>query len=72
MVKKRDEAWGKAFGKYILLAVVQMLSSAGLVTIGCRFLYIFPELLVKIVVDVCLFFISYRMQKLLVFRRKMR
>lgn len=71
-VFQSNETWGKVLSKYVFLAAVQMMSSACLVTMGCEFFYFMPELLVKIIVDVCLFFISYRIQKLLVFKRKMK
>lgn len=53
--------------KYFILCVVQMLLSAGLVD----WLYVIlpvPELVVKIIVDTILFFVSYFVQKRLIFR----
>lgn len=51
-----------AFG-YILLAVVQMMASAGLTTGLCFLLPNSLEVVVKILVDTCLFFASYQIQK---------
>lgn len=48
---------------YILLAVVQMLVSAGLTTGLCFLLSNFWEVVVKFLVDICLFFVSYQIQK---------
>ena len=53
--------------KYFLLAIVQMSLSALLVTGGCGLLPAVPEVAVKIVVDGCLFFISYAIQQKYVF-----
>ncbi|MBR4764747.1 MAG: hypothetical protein IK087_11145, partial [Lachnospiraceae bacterium] len=53
--------------RYFTLAVVQMLSSALLVTGGIFLLPMAPELAVKIVVDTILFFISYTIQREMVF-----
>ena len=54
---------------YLILCVIQMLASAGLVT-AVVFVTSWPETPVKIVVDVVLFFISYRIQRDIVFRDK--
>lgn len=54
--------------RYLLLAVLQMLCSATLVTILVKAFPAFPELLPKIAVDTVLFFISYKLQQKLVFR----
>ena len=53
--------------RYFALAVVQMLASALLVTGGVYLLPMVPELAVKIVVDTVLFFISYTIQREMVF-----
>lgn len=57
-----QEHLGKAVAKYFVLALIQMLSSALLLN------YIYPllggaEVLVKILVDVTIFFISFFIQK---------
>ena len=53
--------------RYFLLAILQMLASALLVTGGVYLLPMAPELAVKIVVDTILFFISYTIQREMVF-----
>lgn len=54
--------------KYALLAAIQMLCSAALVTLGMMILGDVPELMVKIPVDMALFFISYAIQREFVYR----
>ncbi|RKM58308.1 glycosyltransferase [Butyrivibrio sp. X503] len=67
MVFKSNEKIEKAAIKYVVLAVIQMALSALLVTLGVRWLVIVPETVVKIVVDTCLFFISYKIQQKFVY-----
>lgn len=67
MVFKSREKVEKAAIKYIILAVVQMALSAFLVTMGVRLLAGAAETIVKIVVDTCLFFISYKIQQKFVY-----
>lgn len=55
--------------RYFALVIVQMLCSAFLVNSFCR-LTGMPELAVKIIVDSCLFVLSYQIQKHLVFRNR--
>lgn len=55
--------------KYGLLAVVQMALSAFLVTVGIEYLKFLPEVLVKIIVDTALFFVSYHIQQRYVFQK---
>lgn len=55
--------------KYVLLAVIQMAMSAFLVTLGIKYLAFIPEVLVKIIVDTVLFFVSYHIQQRYVFQR---
>ena len=57
----------KSFIKYALLAVVQMLASAGLVTLFVKTLSVNLEEIVKIIVDTVLFFISYKIQQNIIF-----
>ena len=55
--------------KYIILAIIQMLSSAALVTL---LVSIFPanlEMVCKVIVDALLFFISYKVQQTLIFQK---
>lgn len=64
--------YGKALGRYYLLALPMMLASAGLVSLADRFLGVSaPGLstLVKICVDTVLFFASYMIQKQWVFKK---
>ena len=64
--------YGKALGRYYLLAVPMMLASAGLVTLLDRSLGVTAPGLstaVKIVVDTVLFLASYIIQKKWVFRK---
>jgi glycosyltransferase involved in cell wall biosynthesis len=53
--------------RYASLALVQMSASALLVTGGVLLLPGFPETLIKVVVDTVLFFISYYLQRKLIF-----
>lgn len=69
LVFKSEENKWKAFGKYALLAVIQMTLSASLVTLGVYLLSAVPELVVKIVVDVFLFVVSYWIQREFVFKK---
>lgn len=55
--------------RYFTLVVVQMLCSAFLVSTFYRLTGL-PELVVKILVDACLFVVSYQIQKHLVFRNR--
>ncbi len=54
-------------GKYALLAVIQMSLSALLVTAGISTFPAFPEVVIKIIVDTLLFFLSYFIQRKFVF-----
>ena len=70
LVFKSKEGHVKSAIKYIILAVAQMMLSAGLVTL---FAGIFPnaqELFIKIPVDVLLFFCSYYLQHEYVYRNR--
>ena len=62
--KKRKSVSG---AKYFALVIVQMLLSAGFVTLGVYLLPFVPELVVKIFVDGFLFFISYLVQRKYIF-----
>lgn len=59
---------GRESVRYLLLFVGQMLLSAGLVALLS--LLWFPPILAKVLVDVVLFFISFRLQKNWVFRQE--
>lgn len=70
VVFKSNEHAGKAALKYFILAVIQMSLSAILVTGGVKLIPVIPEVVVKMIVDTCLFFASYYIQKRFVFKRK--
>lgn len=70
VVFRSSESVGKSGGKYFLLAVIQMSLSAGLVTLFVKCFSIVPEIVFKIIVDTCLFFVSYYIQQKYVFERK--
>lgn len=53
--------------KYFILVIIQMLMSAFLVTLGTKIMVFVPEILIKMVIDTCLFVISYFVQKKIVF-----
>lgn len=53
--------------KYILLSIVQMLLSAGSVTLFVKLFSLQTEVVVKIIVDTSLFFLSYKIQQKYVF-----
>ena len=55
--------------RYYTLCAVQMLTSATLVTALCWIVPV-PETLIKFIVDVCLMFVSFRIQQRFVFGRK--
>ena len=69
VVFKSSESVGKSGGKYFLLAVIQMSLSAGLVTLLVKCFSIVPEIVFKIIVDTCLFFISYHIQQKYIFKK---
>lgn len=62
---KSKNKTGSDLWKYGLLFIIQMFTSAALVSILTN---IIPALAAKIIVDLLLFFISYRIQKLIIFR----
>ena len=70
IVFKSKESVSKSIIKYVGLAVVQMMLSALLVTIGVKIFTGHNETVIKIIVDVFLFFVSYKIQQNFVFRRK--
>lgn len=70
VVFKSKEHLVKAAFKYIFLAILQMGSSAVLVSIGVMLLSFLPEVVTKAVVDTVLFFLSYTIQQRYVFRKK--
>ena len=56
--------------KYFLLAVIQMACSAGLVSLLYALTGGFSELVIKICVDVFLFFISFQIQREFVYKKR--
>ena len=67
LVFKSKAKIGKSGAGYFLLAVVQMLMSAAFVTLFSLLLPFIYEVVIKAVVDVILFFVSYKIQKKYVF-----
>ena len=70
VVFQSNENHSKSVSKYILLAFVQMCCSALFVNIGCRVFSTLSEVVVKVVIDMVLFFISYTIQREVIFHRK--
>lgn len=60
---------GKAVsaGKYVVLAIIQMSLSAALVSLSCMALPMIPEVGIKAVIDMLLFFLSYYIQRRFIF-----
>ena len=69
IVFKSREHHGMAAGKYLVLALVQMGCSAGLVSLLYLITGGFSELVLKIVVDVFLFFLSFQFQREFVYKK---
>ena len=61
-----------SFVKYYILCGAQMLTSAGLVAVFSSLCMAgkFGKVLIKLVVDTCLFFVSFRIQREWVFKNK--
>lgn len=70
VVFKSNENKGKAAVKYFVLAALQMSASALFVTLLHTVLAFIPETVIKIVVDMILFFLSYFIQRKFVFSSK--
>lgn len=66
VVFKSQEGYGKTAVCYMLLCISQMVLSGLLVTVGCRLLRA-DEVITKMFVDTILFFVSYLIQKKLIF-----
>lgn len=62
VVFKSNEKQNRTIVRYFLLMIVQMSCSALLVTLGTLALPFIHETVIKVVVDTCLFFISYFIQ----------
>lgn len=67
LVFKSKEKMSKAAVKYAILALIQMSLSAGLTTLGVWAISFMPDTVIKIIVDVILFLISYKIQQKIVF-----
>ena len=67
VVFKSNNSKAVSAGKYILLALVQMGLSALLVTLSCMALPAAPEVVLKAIIDMILFFISYYVQRKFIF-----
>ena len=59
---------GKSLLKFYGLVVIQMLASGGLVTIIFRAIRIIPEAVIKVIVDFTIFLISYKVEKMFIFK----
>ena len=70
LVFQSNEKHTKSMSRYIMLAIVQMCCSGFFVMFGCRMFWALPEVTVKIVVDTILFFLSFMIQREVVFKRK--
>jgi putative flippase GtrA len=68
VVFRSNAKHGRTAVRYFALAVVQMLCSAGIVTCLVGTLNVQTELVVKIPVDVLLFFVSYMIQREFVYK----
>lgn len=69
VVFKSGEKISSSGIKYGLLAIIQMTMSAFFVTLGIEYLKFIPEVLVKVIVDTILFFVSYHIQQRYVFQK---
>ena len=68
-VFKSRASKSRSFGKYVLLAVFTMLMSALFTTLGTGLFGSVSEVVIKIVVDVVLFFFNYKMQQTFVYSK---
>ncbi|MCR5769959.1 MAG: bifunctional glycosyltransferase family 2/GtrA family protein [Butyrivibrio sp.] len=69
LVFHSNDGYVKTGTKYFTLALVQMTLSAFLVTVLNILIPVIPETGIKVVVDVCLFFISYYVQREFIFKK---
>lgn len=68
IVFRSKESKAKSAIKYIILACIQMLASAALVTLFCWIFKGLYEVIIKVFVDTFLFFVSYYIQRKIVFK----
>ena len=69
IVFKSKASASASFIKYVCLALCQMFLSAAFTTLGAKAFLLIPREIIKIVVDTTLFFISYKLQQKLVFKK---
>ena len=69
VVFKSGNSYVRTGISYLILCVIQCAASAGLVYVFTRLLPL-DEVLVKVVVDTCLFLVNYRVQKMIIFKEK--
>lgn len=69
IVFKSNESVQKAGVKYAILAAIQMGLSAIYVTLFLKLMPIVPEIVIKMIIDVSIFFISYHIQQKYVFKK---
>ncbi len=69
VVFKSESGWKKQALKYYILAAFQLLASAYLVK-GSAMVFTFPVPMIKILVDLGLFILSYQIQKVLIFTKE--
>lgn len=67
IVFKSNKSMGKSSTKYLCLVIVQMSISALLVTGLVSLVWKMPEVVIKMIVDTALFFISYHIQQKYIF-----
>ena len=69
IVFKSKEHHGMAAGKYALLALIQMTCSAALVSLLYQITGGFSETILKICVDIALFFLSFQIQREFIYKK---
>ena len=62
-----ENIW-KSLGKFYGLVIIQMLGSGVLVTLLFNLIRIIPEAVIKVIVDFCIFLISYKVEKMFIFK----
>lgn len=62
-----ENIW-KSLAKFYGLVVIQMLASGLLVTVLFNLIRIIPEAVIKVIVDFCIFLISYKVEKMFIFK----
>lgn len=67
VVYQSEASYRSSSLRYLILAIAQMLCSATLTSLGAYIFTFIPTVIIKVIVDTCLFFISYRIQKKYIF-----